>query len=102
MHSRIGENKPWNEAELRLTLDELLDGLREVNLTLVRIDASLREHMRRTELAEQRIEMLSAELVPLKNFVTVCTVIFKTAVAVGAAAIAALGAVVTVKTLLGH
>lgn len=50
-------------------LDKLDDKLDSVDKTIIKQEENLREHMRRTEIAEKRIENLSEDLEPIQNHV---------------------------------
>ncbi len=51
------------------TLDKISDRINEVEKTLVKQEANLSEHMKRTELAEENLQLLREELKPLEKHV---------------------------------
>lgn len=55
--------------EILKKLDKITEKQSEMNVTLVRQQGILDEHMRRTDLAEKNIETLQKEMNPLKTHV---------------------------------
>lgn len=60
-------------------VDKLADKLDVMNATMIKQEFNLREHMKRTSIAEQRIEKLSADVFPLK----IVAAVFKITVSMG-------------------
>lgn len=63
----------WNARldRLEAKLDRLADDQARIGRTLASQQASLEEHMRRTEAAEERLDLLTKEVAPLKTHVAV-------------------------------
>lgn len=62
----------WVEGRLdnlSVTLDKFESTLNSIDKTLIRQEESLKEHMRRTELAEASINQLKADLKPVEEHV---------------------------------
>lgn len=59
------------------SLIKVTETLHSVDKTLVKQEENLREHMRRTELAENNISSLRAELEPVKKHVLAVNTILK-------------------------
>lgn len=58
--------------------DETQKQLSEVNVSLVKQEENLRLHMYRTDLAEQRLELIESDIKPLKTYVAVIKTGFMT------------------------
>lgn len=50
-------------------LDEMDKRLDEINVTLVKQEGNLQEHMRRSEANEKAVELLQSQLEPVKDHV---------------------------------
>ena len=55
--------------KLDTVLDKIDDRLNSIDITLAKQSTSLQEHIRRTELAEENIELLRTEIKPLSQHV---------------------------------
>lgn len=62
---------------IEASLSKLTDSIHSIDKTLVKQEENLREHMRRTELAENNISKLSSELEPVKKHVVAVNTILK-------------------------
>lgn len=92
MNGARGEGKVGEEFERRVVEDlrNITENLTRIDITLAKQQAVLDEHVRRTALAEERLELHAAELAPLKQHVAVWGYLGKilAAVATGAGLIA--------------
>jgi len=61
------ENSTEKELLLKLhdKVDAIKDKINDVEIVQVKHEANLLEHMKRTELAEQRVEMIEVEVKPI-------------------------------------
>lgn len=50
-------------------LDLVVEKIEAINITLARQEENLKEHMRRTEIAELHIDKIQSELAPIKEHV---------------------------------
>lgn len=58
-------------------IDKLFDKTASIDITLVKQAASLDEHIRRTAMAEENIDMLRSDLKPIQKHVDQVHTIFK-------------------------
>jgi hypothetical protein len=58
-------------------LDKISDDVSELKVTSAKQEENLKEHIRRTELAEENLEILRTEIQPLKEHVIVINGILK-------------------------
>lgn len=56
-------------SEIGEKLDRVIEAIHRIDVTLARQEENLREHMRRTEIAEKSIETLRAEVKPVQQHV---------------------------------
>lgn len=61
--------KPKTHQELLLLLhtklDEVKDDIHEIKITQVKHEGNLQEHIRRSEIAEQRLDLIEGEVKPI-------------------------------------
>jgi hypothetical protein len=57
-------------TDLGEKLDRVIEAIHRIDVTLARQEENLREHMRRTEIAEKNIENLRTDLKPVQQHVT--------------------------------
>jgi chromosome segregation ATPase len=67
-------------------VDETLEKISEINITLTKQHFSLEEHIKRTRLAEENIEILRSELKPVEKHVSNMQFLAKTILFIGSAA----------------
>jgi hypothetical protein len=65
------------EEKLDEKLDKITDKLNSIDITLVKQEMNLQEHMKRTELAEISLGVLKDELKPVQAHVLIMNNIFK-------------------------
>lgn len=58
-------------------LDRLSDDISDIKVVQGRQEENLGEHMRRTELAEENLELLRGEIKPIKSYVEHANGVFK-------------------------
>lgn len=66
-----------NNERIFEVLDKICEDLSELKITVAKQEENLKEHIRRTELAEENLQMLRQEIEPLKQHVTVINGILK-------------------------
>lgn len=75
------------EKELLLKLHDKVDSIREkisdIEIVQVKHEANLLEHMKRTDLAEQRVEMIEVEVKPMLQGLSFLKMIAKIATTLG-------------------
>lgn len=87
LQDKVSENHDSTQKELG-----------HVNVTLVKQEENLRQHMYRTELAEKRLEHIESDLEPIKNILSGA----KGVLAVVGAVATLVGIVVAVFEILAH
>jgi hypothetical protein len=82
------ENSTEKELLLKLhdKVDSIKDKISDIEIVQVKHEANLLEHMKRTELAEQRVEMIEVEVKPILQGLSFLKVVGK----IGAALTSAL------------
>ncbi len=65
------------EEKLDEKLDKINDKLSSIDITLVKQEANLQEHMRRSLANEEAIELLATELKPVQAHVLIMNNVFK-------------------------
>ena len=74
--------------EVEDKLDKIQEDITDIKITLAANTSSLQEHMRRTAIAEDRIELIQSEmntqLTPIKSHVTMVNTALKVLAALGA------------------
>ena len=58
-----------NNERLYELLDKISDDISELKVTTAKQEENIKEHIRRTELAEENLQMLRQEIEPLKQHV---------------------------------
>ena len=66
-----------NNERIYEVLDKIGDDLSSMKITIAKQEENLKEHIRRTELAEENLEMLRGEIQPLKEHVIAINSILK-------------------------
>lgn len=66
-----------NFKEIHVKLDELKDHVINIDKTLIRQEASLAEHMLRSELNEKAIDIIKEELKPIKTYIIEAKTVLK-------------------------
>lgn len=59
--------------------EKILDEIGHIKIVLTKQELNLSEHMRRTQLAEENIELLREELKPIQNHVKTVDIVIKLA-----------------------
>ena len=69
--------KKMSNERIYEVLDKISDDVSELKVTSAKQEENLKEHIRRTELAEENLEILRTEIQPLKEHVIVINGILK-------------------------
>lgn len=66
-----------NNERLYELLDKISDDISELKVTTAKQEENIKEHIRRTELAEENLQMLRQEIEPLKQHVVAINGVLK-------------------------
>ena len=81
-----------NNERIYEVLDKISDDVSELKVTSAKQEENLKEHIRRTEIAEENIGLIRKEIQPLKDHVIVINGILKIIGAISVIAGAGVGA----------
>jgi hypothetical protein len=66
-----------NNERLFEILDKISEDVSELKITVAKQEENIKEHIRRTEIAEQNLEIIHNEIRPLKEHVIVINAVLK-------------------------
>ena len=79
-----------NEERIFQSLDKISEDISDLKVVVGKQEENIKEHMRRTEIAEENLALIREEIEPLKNHVVVINGVLKivgiVAIIIGAAA----------------
>ena len=61
--------KKMNEERIYEVLDKISEDISDLKVTTAKQEENIKEHIRRTEIAEENLEMIRDEIQPLKEHV---------------------------------
>lgn len=76
-------------------IDKILEEITEIKITMAKNTSSLEDHMRRTELNEQRLEKFEEKLVPVITHVEKITFAWKVIATIGTLIAFVIGTLIT-------
>lgn len=86
--------KSNTEKELLLKLhdkiDEIKDGMKSIEIVQVKQNSALEEHIRRTEIAENRLDVIESEVKPILEGLSFLKIIAKVGASIASLAYGAL------------
>lgn len=67
----------FNTDRIYSTLDKIQEDVSELKITSAKQEENLKEHIRRTELAEENLSLLRSEVEPIKQHVSMMNGVLK-------------------------